>query len=659
MAGVPFPATGGTKGADVQAEASQQRLQEAERAVRALQEFDYPPGAALKAECDMVMKGGITSGVVYPLAVCELAKRYRFRSLGGASAGAIAAAAAAAAEVGRESGGYQRLALLPTELGDRLQSLFQPSARTRPLFQVLLAAIDPKRTGARRVVGVATAMVRHRFRGFVVGAGIILLLGWLAMLAAAGVPSDGGEWGWFALGTVALLIPAVVAGVLGAGVSLALNARRTLQDNGYGICCGSDGPGAGGPRPPLTDWLTTTFDELAGLDPGAGPLTFGDLWGAKAVDQWREDESWDLKWRSDRRSLRRINLEAMTTNVTHGRPTRLPFESRDHYFCEAELRSLFPPSVMQRLVAGGPVVDDPDRPPRVCPSHHQQLYRMPEPPDLPVVVAVRMSLSFPGLISAVPLFKLDYREGGDETGAPVRCWFSDGGISSNFPIHFFDGLFPGRPTFGINLAPSKTDPLTDEVAYEPSGKYGRNPLVRDTSTLTGFLAAILDTMQNWSDEGQATLPGYRERIVDILHTKKEGGINLSMPRERILVLAHRGALAAEKLAGFDFAQHRWTRYRTAMSELQQALIGMWERYHRPLADGAPGYRRFLTESGRIELYDWEAALRAGAVTRTDQLLDFIGVAPPDGDIAPPSQADPNFVDDAPRPDPDLRITPRF
>jgi hypothetical protein len=44
-----------------------------------------------EADCDLIMKGGITSGVVYPLTACQLAKRYRFRRLGGASAGAIAA----------------------------------------------------------------------------------------------------------------------------------------------------------------------------------------------------------------------------------------------------------------------------------------------------------------------------------------------------------------------------------------------------------------------------------------------------------------------------------------------------------------------------------------------------------------------------------------
>jgi len=32
--------------------------------------------------CDIVMKGGITSGVVYPHAICELARTYRFVDVG-------------------------------------------------------------------------------------------------------------------------------------------------------------------------------------------------------------------------------------------------------------------------------------------------------------------------------------------------------------------------------------------------------------------------------------------------------------------------------------------------------------------------------------------------------------------------------------------------
>jgi NAD-dependent SIR2 family protein deacetylase len=34
-------------------------------------------------ECDLIMKGGITSGVVYPQAVLALKDKYRFRNIGG------------------------------------------------------------------------------------------------------------------------------------------------------------------------------------------------------------------------------------------------------------------------------------------------------------------------------------------------------------------------------------------------------------------------------------------------------------------------------------------------------------------------------------------------------------------------------------------------
>ena len=63
-------------------------------------------GAAVAApwperECDVVMKGGITSGVLYPTALYAIGQRYRIRGVGGASAGAIGAALGAAAEYGR------------------------------------------------------------------------------------------------------------------------------------------------------------------------------------------------------------------------------------------------------------------------------------------------------------------------------------------------------------------------------------------------------------------------------------------------------------------------------------------------------------------------------------------------------------------------------
>lgn len=73
-------------------------------------------------ECDLVMEGGITSGVVYPLALVELASQYRFRGVGGTSAGAIAAGLAAAAEYdslrnGQDPDKREDRVFLPTKAG--------------------------------------------------------------------------------------------------------------------------------------------------------------------------------------------------------------------------------------------------------------------------------------------------------------------------------------------------------------------------------------------------------------------------------------------------------------------------------------------------------------------------------------------------------------
>src|SRR5256714_4168014 len=55
--------------------------------------------------CDLVMKGGITSGIAYPPAILQLKEQCKFNRIGGTSAGAIAAAGVAAAEFNRQNGG--------------------------------------------------------------------------------------------------------------------------------------------------------------------------------------------------------------------------------------------------------------------------------------------------------------------------------------------------------------------------------------------------------------------------------------------------------------------------------------------------------------------------------------------------------------------------
>jgi predicted acylesterase/phospholipase RssA len=55
-----------------------------------------------RTPCNLVMKGAIVSGVVYPSVITQLKDYHDFHNIGGTSAGAIAAAAAAAAEYRRQ-----------------------------------------------------------------------------------------------------------------------------------------------------------------------------------------------------------------------------------------------------------------------------------------------------------------------------------------------------------------------------------------------------------------------------------------------------------------------------------------------------------------------------------------------------------------------------
>jgi predicted acylesterase/phospholipase RssA len=191
----------------------------------------------------------------------------------------------------------------------------------------------------------------------------------------------------------------------------------------------------------------------------------------------------------------------------------------------------------------------------------------PGPDALPLVVMARMSLSFPGLISAVPLYAVDHN--GD--GSVVRHLFSDGGISSNFPMHFFDSLLPRRPTFGVNLAtphPRYPDQWTWIPDVARGGVTARAVPVR---TVGQFAQALRDAVQNWSDNTQITQRGYAERVVEVRLGPGEGGLNLAMPDTLILRLVARGAEAGDRLLGFEWDPHRLLRYRTMMVRLSEAL----------------------------------------------------------------------------------------
>ena len=152
------------------------------------------PEAGEVSHCDLVMKGGVTSGVIYPRLVAALADRYRFKNIGGTSAGAIAAGASAAAELGRQrghGGAFDQLAKLPEELGaevvgdrgrpgrSRLFTLFQPVPALRRHFDVMARALGKSR-GEAAVAVVGGMLTLHAGAALAVAAGG-LLLAWPAL----------------------------------------------------------------------------------------------------------------------------------------------------------------------------------------------------------------------------------------------------------------------------------------------------------------------------------------------------------------------------------------------------------------------------------------------------------------------------------------------
>jgi hypothetical protein len=606
--------------------------------------------------CDLVMKGGVTSGVVYPLAVCELARQYSFKNIGGTSAGAIAAAAAAAAEYARRRGapapaGFAALGRLPEELAQkgRLLRLFSPHPSVRALFDVAVAALS-----ARSTAGIIAAIAGQALRSFIWQALIAgLIAAAIAYWLLARVSGVGAQI--YVLGTGALL--AIAGFALFVALALYRQLTRAVPDNFYGLTSGhSDQEQGTAPEAPLTNWLTHYFNAVAGKPPDEGPLTFGDLYGAPLAP------AETATTRENAPGSRAINLEMMTTALNHGRPYRLPFRDPDQvfFFSSRELSRLFPASIVKHLIEHQRLDEDPA--PQL--DSGERLFGFPRPENVPVVVATRMSLSFPLLLSAVPLYARDFTRREPKV---ERCWFSDGGICSNLPVHFFDAPLPRWPTFGINLKPFHPDHRTEAEAVHLSKQANRarqpiwNRFEHDAGSarVTAFLFAILDTMQNWRDNAQAAVPGYRDRLVHISQSPEEGGLNLNMMPQTIAHLSNRGQRAGTALverfgdgaagAGPGWPEQRWVRFRVTMDRTIDWLRRLMAGYDGALTPD-PTFESLLMRSDEEppSIYRVEARHQARAKEIMGELrATSEGWQPGVGNL-----------DEGPRPTPDLRIVPR-
>ncbi|WP_164261647.1 patatin-like phospholipase family protein [Stenotrophomonas maltophilia] len=538
--------------------------------------------------CDLVMKGGITSGIVYPNAVLALAREYRFKSIGGTSAGAIAAAVAAAAACGDRrmqagehlpgDAGYGGLSAVSAQLSRRgfIYSLFQPARGARAAYR-LLVVLTGNAGLPHKLLCLAVAVFEIAPLEVLVSLALLLGLGWW-----------GGGWSGVAATLLPSLLCAYGAGVAGAALRVARVARRNL----LGLCSGL---GRDARKPALTEWLHECLQQLSGK-PLDAPLTFADLHDAP-------------RYAGEPDSPHAISLQMITTCVSHNEPRTLPLGGAQFWFLREEFEQLFPASVVQWLVTqAGPPLEVEGR----------RYYHLPQGPKLPVLVATRMSLSFPLLISAVPLHEPSRRERRCEPTAPAAdqehnvadsmegltsagqtcgpvitafriCWFSDGGISSNFPIHLFDAALPRWPTFAINLVyPQHAEDvghgsdgrqaLEHAVFLPTENRHGWQRHYQSIATplaaaeLGRFLFAVVATMQNWRDLLQARAPGYRDRIVHVSLQGDEGGMNLDMPQEVLTRIADKGSLAGARFCSFSFGNHYWIRWRNLASAYQRYTL---------------------------------------------------------------------------------------
>ncbi|MFM7506567.1 MAG: hypothetical protein ACKO3M_08415 [Rubrivivax sp.] len=638
-----------------------------------------------------MLTGGVTSSIAYPGAIFALGSVFRFNGIGGSSSGGGTAALAAAAEYRRRRGspeGFRQMLDGTAEVADcfagrtGLEWLFQPDAGMQRLFDAIVPGVTAPE-------GKATALAR----GLLSSYGILTLLpaaGLCCVVYLALASQFPGSWAGLLAG-----LGLVTVALLGAAVAFALLLMRDLRRLAaadHGLCSGlARQPAA--PREPITPWLHGLIQRVAGCAPGEPPLTFADLHAAPGGPAQAVNDG-------SAASARSIDLRMFSADVTRGLPLQLPLpdpvagtdpaelDDAALYFLPRELAALFPADVMAHLLAVAQPVKEPDL--RVAGAPALSEFRRLPGAQLPVIVAARMTVSFPVLFRAVPLWAVSRpaaRAG--ETPPPPelrRCLFSDGGLISAFPMHLFDSLLPAWPTFGIALHPLGAADL-DAL---PENEVGRvhvatraddlGPERWDTPSrpsagmrdLFGFAGAMLATVTGWNDNAVRRMAGVRDRVAHVSLRPDVGGLNIRMTSPRIKQLARLGGEAGSALLrryvldiGPDghargWSEHRWTRFALLAQSLAKAGDGLgWSALRAPHAEPLPRQIERAQRSAPLA----PGELPAGRRQRRRATLLAHEAAALQGLLQALQAAEPALargagsVPDAPGPPPELRQRP--
>ena len=492
------------------------------------------------------MKGGITSGVVYPHALCELARdvpvRERRRDVGRRDRRRRRRRSRARPRAAAASRSSQR-SRRGSETATTSSGSSSRSVGTRRYFRLLAAGARTE--GRRRVAARRRRSARRSFPLTAV-AGVAPGVALARARALDGTParspsarSSPGSSSRCSGSRVAL------------GLRIALGLPKALGENGFGLCSGLS------PRrqrtPGLTPWLADLLDDLAAKDderpahlrrpPREGHRSPGDdderHPPAPAPDAVVEPRA-PLRPGRAASALSRSGSSPGWRRTRHRR-ARAATAERTRRRLDA-LAPLRPLPAARRPAGGRRGADEPELP---APDQRRSAPRARH--DEPARRVRRSRRSENGRACRAParrrrLLVLRRRDREQLPGPLLRHAAADAADLRDRPRR----LPPRPPTRRRRGRRTSTCPrrtsggLLDTLAPD-------RPEARDLGSLTGFVSGIVRTMQNHVDATLTHQPGYRDRIVHVHTAPDEGGMNLAMPPDVIEALTLRGQAAGRAL----------------------------------------------------------------------------------------------------------------
>lgn len=590
----------------------------------------------------------------------------------GAIAAALAAACEYSRRYGRDTGFNEGLAKMPGELAEwvdeeksltRIRSLFQPDPKVWPLFNFFVdwLGVEMKKAPNNLLTQKEENLDGSTFPSASVGTSNPLGWLWDGFRSAADHlgPSNLQTLIWMLAAAVPVCVMGITSPVTAGGVwlggflvgtllihplaRLLFQVRALYQLEGFGACTGMKAPES--KLPGLTEWMHEGIQKSAGL-PLHSPLTFADLWAAPGAPSAS----------AHAKESRSIDFRAISTCLSHGRIyefPQAPDEQPTLFFRLSEFKRYFPKDIIDHLRRVSQRVEvsqltwlqrqlferrtilarDPSRnvlqrdtfaqSAQTSSVALQRAFDEPEDPanghtdpdlrflpreEMPILVAVRLSMSCPILFACVPMVGIN-RDAQPEDASLARLWFSDGGIGSNFPIHLFDKAIPRWPTFALRIldipprSTSKGAPLRTYLPYQHRDGAEDNLLYPlDDGAFTSLTAvkgnrgafirlmfSIYTSAKDGHDQSFGRMPDVRNRVVRLYLNRRTGNmLNLKLDPESICNLAlGTGARSGQNAVRaylhevaeqkYDWVSswtdHRWVRMNMLIHGLREYLSG--------------------------------------------------------------------------------------